>query len=80
VIVAGSVTLVDRARTRADGGSGIGLTIARAIAIVEAHGGHIRAESDGPGRGSRFVIGVPVMTGQLGSADGGSLCSAPGTA
>jgi two-component system, OmpR family, sensor histidine kinase BaeS len=40
---------VDRARTRADGDSGIELTIARAI--VEAHGGHIRAERDGPGAG-----------------------------
>jgi signal transduction histidine kinase len=47
----------DPARTRADGGSGIGLTIARAI--VEAHGAAIRAESVGKGRGARFVIGFP---------------------
>ena len=48
---------VDPARTRARGGSGIGLTIARAI--VEAHDGAIRAESEGPGEGARFVISLP---------------------
>ncbi len=49
---------VDPARSRATGGSGIGLTIAKAI--VEAHGGTIRAESEGPGRGARFVVTLPV--------------------
>jgi signal transduction histidine kinase len=51
---------VDRARGRAaDGGrgSGIGLTISRAI--VHAHGGRIRAESAGPGHGARFVVTLP---------------------
>ncbi len=47
----------DPARSRATGGSGIGLTIARAI--VEAHGGTLRAESDGSGRGARFVVALP---------------------
>jgi two-component system sensor histidine kinase BaeS len=52
---------VDRARSRAQGGSGIGLAIARAI--VEAHGGSIHAESDGAGHGARFVIALPVSFG-----------------
>lgn len=49
---------VDTARDRQHGGSGIGLTISRAL--VEAHGGRIRATSDGPGRGARFVIDLPI--------------------
>ena len=47
----------DTARSRDRGGSGIGLTIARAL--IEAHGGTLRAESDGPGTGSRFVCSLP---------------------
>ena len=47
----------DTARSRDRGGSGIGLTISRAL--VEAHGGTLRAESGGPGKGSRFVCRLP---------------------
>lgn len=49
---------VDKSRSRASGGSGIGLTIARHL--VEAHGGRIWAESDGVGRGSRFIFTLPI--------------------
>ncbi|MFZ5855780.1 MAG: sensor histidine kinase [Chloroflexota bacterium] len=50
---------VDKSRSRASGGgSGIGLTIARHL--VEAHGGRIWAESEGDGKGSRFVFTLPV--------------------
>jgi signal transduction histidine kinase len=48
---------VDQARSREDGGTGIGLAIARSV--VEAHGGHIRAESI-PGKGSVFAFDLPV--------------------
>ena len=49
---------VDPSRTHTDsGGSGIGLTITRAI--VQAHGGQIRAHSQGPGHGARFTITLP---------------------
>jgi len=50
----------DKSRARrAGGGSGIGLTIARAL--VEAHGGRIWAESIGEGQGSTFSFTLPVQ-------------------
>lgn len=49
---------VDRSRSRAAGGSGIGLTIARHL--VEAQGGAIRAESPGPGLGAAFSFTLPI--------------------
>lgn len=42
----------------AGGGSGIGLTIARAL--VRAHGGDLVAISDGPGSGARFTVTLPL--------------------
>jgi signal transduction histidine kinase len=48
----------DSARSRERGGSGIGLTISRAIA--EAHGGALSAASEGSGRGSTFTLALPL--------------------
>lgn len=48
----------DTSRNRQLPGAGLGLSIAQAI--VQAHGGQIRAESAGAGQGSLFVITLPL--------------------
>lgn len=47
----------DGSRTRRYGGLGLGLAIVDALAKV--HSGHVRAESDGVGKGSRFTLSLP---------------------
>jgi signal transduction histidine kinase len=48
----------DQARTRETGGTGLGLAITRAI--IESHGGKISAYSEGSGKGSSFILHLPV--------------------
>jgi len=49
----------DSTTTRQHGGLGLGLAIARHL--VEIHGGTIRGESSGVGRGATFTIRLPLM-------------------
>ena len=52
-------TQVDRSLDRSQGGLGIGLTLVRQL--VEMHAGRVEAHSDGPGRGSEFVVRLPLL-------------------
>ena len=52
---------VDSSRSRATGGAGLGLTIARKL--VDAHGGSIRVESEA-GRGASFTFDLPLDGGR----------------
>ncbi len=49
----------ERARSRS-GGLGLGLALVKGLA--ELHHGTARAESDGPGRGARFTVTLPLAT------------------
>ncbi|QIN83975.1 HAMP domain-containing protein [Rubrobacter tropicus] len=58
----------DRSRSREGGGSGVGLSISRAL--VGAMGGEIRAESPGAGRGATFRFTLPAAGRGRGSLTG----------
>ena len=62
----------DSGATRSVSGLGLGLTIVRHI--VDAHGGTVSARSDGPDRGSAFVVRLPTaQTPRPTEASSGSL-------
>ncbi|MBV9946497.1 MAG: response regulator, partial [Myxococcales bacterium] len=63
----------DASTTRKHGGLGLGLAIVRQL--VAAHGGTIRAESDGPGMGATFVAAFPA--GGAVSIGAGSAAESP---
>lgn len=58
----------DSTTTRQHGGLGLGLAIARHL--VEIHGGTIRAESPGVGRGATFTIRLPLLEKEARSTQG----------
>jgi signal transduction histidine kinase/ActR/RegA family two-component response regulator len=60
-----SFTRVQQGKERARGGLGIGLTLVKRL--VELHGGNIEARSDGPGKGSEFVVCLPISLAEVAS-------------
>ena len=59
-------TQVDRTLEKTTGGLGIGLSLVKGL--LEMHGGTIEARSDGEGRGSEFVVRLPVVMSDAGPA------------
>jgi PAS domain S-box-containing protein len=59
---------------RAEGGLGVGLALARGL--VALHGGTLQAYSDGPGKGSEFIVRLPAQASPATVPDSGSLADA----
>jgi len=57
----------DQPPDRSEGGLGLGLTIVRSL--VQLHGGTVHARSEGPGRGSEFVVRLPWLPEDAEAAD-----------
>jgi PAS domain S-box-containing protein len=69
-------TQVDRSLERAQGGLGIGLTLVRRL--VDMHGGTVEAQSAGVGKGSEFIVRLPVARER--AAEKSRDCSKKGSA
>lgn len=59
---------VDSSLARSGGGLGLGLTVVRRV--LDLHGGRIEVHSEGLGRGSEFVVRLPLAAARAESADG----------
>ncbi|HTM04338.1 MAG TPA: ATP-binding protein [Vicinamibacterales bacterium] len=68
-------TQVDRSNRRAQGGLGIGLTLVKSL--VAMHDGRIEARSEGPGRGSEFVLQLPTIDAPVAHSAGKPLTPFP---
>jgi two-component system CheB/CheR fusion protein len=58
----------ERTLDRAQGGLGVGLTLVRKL--IEMQGGSVAAESEGPGRGSEFIVRLPAVVESGADASG----------
>jgi len=68
-------TQVDRTLEKTTGGLGIGLSLVKGL--VEMHGGTIEANSDGEGKGSEFVVRLPVVIEASKPQESGSAAEQP---
>ena len=69
---------VGRNMDHSQGGLGIGLSLVRQL--VTLHGGTVTASSDGPGRGSTFVVRLPLDLADVPAGPGTDVAAAAGTA
>lgn len=70
-------TQAERSLDRSLGGLGIGLTLVRAL--TEQHGGAVAAHSDGAGRGSEFIVRLPISCKDTTARPRPALLRAPST-
>jgi PAS domain S-box-containing protein len=68
----------DRTLARSEGGLGIGLTVVKRL--VELHGGEVRAESEGLGKGSTISVRLPLLQSPSVNGAGHSVTMEPGAA
>ena len=68
-------TQEERAAKRAHGGLGIGLALVRKL--VQLHDGSVEGFSDGPGKGSEFVVTLPLVEPATSSGSGATKGTAP---
>ena len=70
----------ERGLARSQGGLGIGLTLVKRL--VELHGGRVEAISEGPGKGSEFVVHLPALPAEIPESQADDLLGsiAPGRA
>lgn len=61
-------TQSEHGRAHSQGGLGIGLTLVKSL--IEQHGGTVEARSEGLGKGSEFVVRLPLVGVQHATADG----------
>jgi PAS domain S-box-containing protein len=54
-----SFSQAERSLARSRGGLGLGLALVKAL--IEQHGGEVRVESAGPGKGAEFIVRLPLF-------------------
>ena len=61
---------LERGANGSQGGLGVGLTLVKTL--VELHGGSVKADSEGPGRGTEFTVRLPRADGSEKPREGGA--------
>ncbi len=75
--VFGLFAQASRSPDRSQGGLGVGLTLVKRL--VEMHGGAVEGRSDGPGKGSEFVVDLPLLRAAPSQVEPAAALASPGS-